>query len=108
MKNDLNNKQAILLLDDFNIVFSQEELTNAFTNSTSPNKSSFLIYTTKGEKDFNRFSLEQRLDPAVISWFCHKYNGAYSIYYYNPDTEIPVIQLDTEHPEKEVFSTIQK
>jgi hypothetical protein len=96
-------KQAIVLLDDFYMEFD----TDLITHSLGSLNKNFLIETNKRNFwDFNRYSLELRTDAMVISWFIAYYNDKVYFGEYNPDEEIPIIQLE-EGTNREIL-TIRK
>lgn len=97
-------KISIILFNDFNMIWSQEALT-----LLKEEKPAFVIETNKKDTlDINRYSLEIRYDHSFIS-ACEHYcsPSQFSIHHFDPEKEIPVIQLDEEST-KEVFSTKKK
>jgi hypothetical protein len=96
-------KQAIVLLDDFYMEFD----TGLIVGSLVSLNKNFLIETNKRNFwDFNRYSLELRTDDMVISWFIAYYNDKVHFGEYNPDKEIPIIQIE-EGTNREIL-TIRK
>ena len=63
--------------------------------------------TTRGVSDFNRESIELRMNTGVIKLFRKYLPEQTGICFFSLDTEIPVISLLTES-NQEVFSTRKK
>lgn len=96
-------KQPIVLLNDFYMEFDHDLIAGSLVSL----KKEFLIETNKRDTlDFNRYSLELRMDAMVISWFVAYYNDQVHFAEYNPAKEIPIIQIE-EGTNREVL-TIRK